>query len=352
MRGIAESRRTSPRFRYSAHSASAFWCVLEPRLLRRLRGRRQESVEPEVDRRLAVMIAPVIGSDHHCAGAGERHAEDGHVLAEVGVGQLGDRVVAELEGLLEPRDQGLLSARGGQLRSLRRLHAADLTAERVVAAAEVQNDVGEAHLRRRRLEEILVGRHDLSGGDQVLSGARRLIPKGVCRRRLRRREGWEDQKAEDSERGAHGSLFYRRGEGTYHESSGASLFRERPVGWDMPTRSSSTESKLARLRREVATAPRQRPTRSVKARRARGREFALRALWLIAILTLPFIIFVRAAVYFSAVTGAWRAVVAGAIVAVLTVTAGAAWVSHRVTGRARVAMMGKWVALPLVLAWS
>ena len=120
----------------------------------------------------------------------------------------------------------------------------------------------------------------------------------------------------------------------------------------MPTRSSSTESKLARLRREVATAPRQRPTRSVKARRARGREFALRALWLIAILTLPFIIFVRAAVYFSAVTGAWRAVAAGAIVAVLTVTAGAAWVSHRVTGRARVVMMGKWVALPLVLAWS
>jgi len=71
------------------------------------------------------------------------------------------------------------------------------------------------------------------------------------------------------------------------------------------------------------------------------------------ILLLPFVVLVRSSVFLYARGGAptWLALAGGALLALLVVTAYAAWLSHRLSGRARVSVMAKSVAGPLVVAY-
>ncbi len=71
------------------------------------------------------------------------------------------------------------------------------------------------------------------------------------------------------------------------------------------------------------------------------------------ILLLPFVVLVRSSVFLYARRGTptWLALAGGALLALLVVTVYAAWLSHRLSGRARVGVMAKWVAGPLVVAY-
>src|SRR5207249_9693822 len=120
--------------------------------LGRLRGRRQQAVEPKIDGDLAVVIRPVAGGEchHRRAGSGAT-TEEWKLLAELGVVERGKRLIAELEGLAEPSDQHVLTVRDLDLAARRRRHARDRSAKVVVASREMDDDITEAHLRRCRL---------------------------------------------------------------------------------------------------------------------------------------------------------------------------------------------------------
>ena len=87
--------------------------------------------------------------------------------------------------------------------------------------------------------------------------------------------------------------------------------------------------------------------------RALARRAALLSARAAAIVVFPFVVLVRVAV--SAYTEGhptWLALTAAASVAVGVVTLYAAWVSEKLTGRARLADLAKKVALPLVAAYT
>jgi hypothetical protein len=69
------------------------------------------------------------------------------------------------------------------------------------------------------------------------------------------------------------------------------------------------------------------------------------------IIALPFAVLVRGAVFFHehGRTAVWVALLVAALLAAGVVTAYAAWVAHKFTGRGRVLPLAKWVALPLVV---
>ena len=85
--------------------------------------------------------------------------------------------------------------------------------------------------------------------------------------------------------------------------------------------------------------------------------FARRALALVAKLLLlallPFVVLVRASVFFYSDRGypSWLALAAGLCCALIVLTAYGAWLSQRLTGRARVLVVARRVALPLALAY-
>ena len=84
-----------------------------------------------------------------------------------------------------------------------------------------------------------------------------------------------------------------------------------------------------------------------------GRAVLIAGLRVAVILLLPFIVLVRSSVFLYARRGAptWLALLGGAVLTVLVVTVYAAWLSHRLSGRARVGAMAKWVAGPLVISY-
>lgn len=71
----------------------------------------------------------------------------------------------------------------------------------------------------------------------------------------------------------------------------------------------------------------------------------------VAIVVLPFLVLLRSSVYLYQDRGipTWLALAAGVALTLGVVTAYGAWISKRLTGKARVALITKWVALPLVL---
>lgn len=71
------------------------------------------------------------------------------------------------------------------------------------------------------------------------------------------------------------------------------------------------------------------------------------------VIALPFLVLVRGAValYGSGGWPTWLALLGGALLALAVVTLYGGWLSRRVTGRARLVFIGRWVALPLVLCW-
>jgi len=107
--------------------------------------------------------------------------------------------------------------------------------------------------------------------------------------------------------------------------------------------------------REWRAAHRPRPVvvPAVPRRPGVGRAVLIAALRVAVILLLPFIVLVRSSVFLYARRGAptWLALLGGAVLTLLVVTVYAAWLSHRLSGRARVGAMAKWVAGPLVIAY-
>jgi hypothetical protein len=106
--------------------------------------------------------------------------------------------------------------------------------------------------------------------------------------------------------------------------------------------------KLVRLKREA----RREWRRKVKQKAPAIAGEALRGLLkVVLIITLPFAVLVRGAVFIHehGRTPIWVALLVAALLTAAVVTAYAVWMSRRFTGRARVLPLAKWVALPLVV---
>ena len=71
------------------------------------------------------------------------------------------------------------------------------------------------------------------------------------------------------------------------------------------------------------------------------------------IVTLPFVLYVRTGVeIYSRGAPSWIAIVVSASVTIGVVSAYAVWVSRRMSGSAKVRSVAKWIAVPVVAAWS
>jgi hypothetical protein len=121
----------------------------------------------------------------------------------------------------------------------------------------------------------------------------------------------------------------------------------------------TVQAKLAKLKREVRAEFR-RPTRARWASPARQRRIqdvlasaTLGLLKVLAIVALPFIVYVRASVFFyTHGVAAWLAILGSAALTAGLMAGYGAWISRRFHGRARVASLSRWIALPLAIAWS
>ncbi|MGH7674469.1 MAG: hypothetical protein ACREMV_04280 [Gemmatimonadales bacterium] len=123
----------------------------------------------------------------------------------------------------------------------------------------------------------------------------------------------------------------------------------------------SLEQKLSALKREARREWERRVaerTRVAKAPRALPEPRALAAAIALAVvkvgvvIVLPFVVLVRGAVaLYGRGWSTWPALAAGAVLALAVVTLYGGWLSRRLTGRARLALVARWVALPLVLGW-
>lgn len=117
--------------------------------------------------------------------------------------------------------------------------------------------------------------------------------------------------------------------------------------------------RLERLRREARREWRRRvkqlqgaaPRTRLADWQALGAVALFAALKIAVIVTLPFALLVRGAVFFHEYgrVPTWVALAAAALLTAGIVTVYGAWLSHRLTGRPRAALIGKWVALPLVV---
>ena len=117
--------------------------------------------------------------------------------------------------------------------------------------------------------------------------------------------------------------------------------------------------RLERLRREARREWRRRvkqlqgvaPRKRLADWQALGAMVLLAILKIAVIVALPFALLVRGAVFFHEYgrVPTWMALAAAALLTAGIVTAYGAWLSHRLTGRPRAVLIGKWVALPLVV---
>ncbi len=119
-------------------------------------------------------------------------------------------------------------------------------------------------------------------------------------------------------------------------------------------------AKLATLKAEVDREWQQRreqtntpPPAAVPPPTRPWRRVVAATLTIAGLLVLPFVVLVRGAVYLYGVrhwpTG--LALLAAGALTLGVVTAYGAWLSRRVTGRARLSLVAKWIALPLVLGY-
>jgi hypothetical protein len=129
----------------------------------------------------------------------------------------------------------------------------------------------------------------------------------------------------------------------------------------MPTATPDIAAKVAALKAEVARETAGRPRieaastpRPVPRPRTPWRRVVAMACTAVALLVLPFVVLVRGAVYLY-VARHWPTGLALAAAAMLTlavVTAYGVWLSRRLTGRARLSLVAKWIAVPLVVGYS
>lgn len=117
----------------------------------------------------------------------------------------------------------------------------------------------------------------------------------------------------------------------------------------------TVRERLAELKRQVK--PEIRRVGRPPARRGQRKANSWRAIPLAivkvaAIVAVPFVVLVRGSVYlYSHGVPTWIAIAFAAVATLCLVAGYAASISHRFTGRARLATMTKWVALPLMLGW-
>src|SRR5207245_2192020 len=173
-------------------------------------GRRQQSVQAQVDRHLAVVVCPVGHGDQ------PRHrlrdlttAEEVDAVAQLRVLDLPQRGLAELERGLEAGHELVLGIRPGELVHVGLLHAARCAAALVVPFLDQVGDhVPVAHLGGRGLIAVLVGRHLLRGVHDVLRLALRHGPDTIGDRVLGGDQGGEgaNRKQRDYERGSHARI--------------------------------------------------------------------------------------------------------------------------------------------------
>ena len=118
-----------------------------------------------------------------------------------------------------------------------------------------------------------------------------------------------------------------------------------------------TEQRLARLRREVRRSRARNAKPRDKRRSTRnGRNVALSVsvaiVKLAAIIALPFVVYVRASVFFyDHGAHVWVAIAGAAGLTMALVLAYAAGLARQLRGRARVRSLLQWIALPLVATW-
>lgn len=123
-------------------------------------------------------------------------------------------------------------------------------------------------------------------------------------------------------------------------------------------------AKLRKLKRQVmrTTLPRRRRVIAPGcARRAyappsahgQAARFALAALKLLLLVSLPFVLYVRTGVaLYGRGAPSWLAILVGTLVTIALVAAYAVWLSRRMSGSARIRSVAKWIAVPLVASWA
>ena len=129
-------------------------------------------------------------------------------------------------------------------------------------------------------------------------------------------------------------------------------------------RQSDIAAKLRSLRRQLkrTTAPRRRRVvvpsgdRRVSVKlpaREQAARFAVAALKGMAIVALPFVLYVRTGVeLYSRGAPSWVAILVSTLLTIGVVAGYAIWLSRRLSGSDKVRSVAKWIAVPLVVAWS
>jgi hypothetical protein len=127
---------------------------------------------------------------------------------------------------------------------------------------------------------------------------------------------------------------------------------------------SAIAAKLRKLKRQLrrATQPRRRRVGApgharrvgpALSPRARALQYAVVALKGLAIVALPFVVYVRTGVeLYGRGAPSWLAIVASTLLTIGVVAGYAIWLSRRMSGDAKVRSVAKWIAVPLVAAWS
>jgi hypothetical protein len=120
----------------------------------------------------------------------------------------------------------------------------------------------------------------------------------------------------------------------------------------------SPESRLAELKREALRdwRPVARPLRAAVKRAARRvdlRAATVATLKVIAIILLPFAVYVRSSVFlYQHRVSTWAALAGGAALTACVVAAYALVLSRRLVGKRRAMWLTKWIALPVVAGWT
>ena len=119
----------------------------------------------------------------------------------------------------------------------------------------------------------------------------------------------------------------------------------------MSTVSARLQELRQELGRDLRPAKRRAPAKRRSTRRS-ARSIALAIVSVAAVVALPFLAYVRTAVFAYVHSGStWIALVSGGAVTVGIVAGYCVWLARRFRGRARVERMLRWVALPTATAW-